>query len=151
MMPTWPKYLAPHLRAARAVRTSPARRWPRPFRPMLEQLERRDTPALQLLYGGPGTALTLSEVGAAAADTVTAETLAVAGAVNTSAGAAGSVTLNVDDLAIPAAGSINSGARAVTVQPQSAARAIDLGTDTAGKLGLTAAEFNRVTAGQFIV
>src|SRR5436309_1847934 len=71
MMPTWTKYLAPPRRAARAVRPSPARRWPRPFRPTLEQLERRDTPALQLLYGGPGTALTLSEAGAAAADSVT--------------------------------------------------------------------------------
>src|SRR5262245_7328997 len=37
----------------------------------LERLEDRLAPALRLTYDGPGTALTLSEVGAAAVDNVT--------------------------------------------------------------------------------
>src|SRR5262245_33655137 len=55
----------------RAVGPPQVRRWPRLLRPLLERLESRETPALALTYGGPGTALTLSEAGAAAADNVT--------------------------------------------------------------------------------
>ena len=45
MMPTWWKTLFSARRTARKARRPHAPRWPRAFRPLLEQLERRDTPA----------------------------------------------------------------------------------------------------------
>ena len=42
---------------------------------------------------------------------------------------------------------INAGTATVTLRPVSAGRAIDLGNDTTGTLGLTQAELNLITAG----
>src|SRR5439155_8618290 len=50
MMRIWSKYVSSFRRAPRHVRPSRCRRWPRPFRPVLERLETRDTPTLTLPY-----------------------------------------------------------------------------------------------------
>ena len=69
-------------------------------------------------------------------------TLNLLGAINTtgaSSFAADAVTINTST------GSVNAGA--VTLKPFTAGRAIDLGTKTAGTLGLNDAELDRITAG----
>lgn len=57
----------------------------------------------------------------------------------------GNVSLSADDMAINAA--INAGAGFVALQAVSAGRAIDLGSNTVGRLGLTDTELDFVTAG----
>ena len=54
------------------------------------------------------------------------------------------ITLTADSMAINAA--INAGNHAVVLTPHDTARTVDLGTQSAGNLGLTAAELNLVTA-----
>ena len=77
---------------------------------------------------------------------VTAETLnAGAGADLTTSGA-GLITLTADDVALDATSTLVA-TGTVSIQPQTASRAIDLGTNTAGSLGLTDAELDRITAG----
>src|SRR5262249_26019822 len=61
----------------------------------------------------------------------------------------GAINLTANDLDIQQA--VNAGTATVTLQPFTAGRAIDLGTNTAGQLGLTNAELNRVTAGVLAV
>ncbi len=60
-------------------------------------------------------------------------------------GAAGAdITINADDIVL--ANGINAGVGIVTLQQASTTRQIDLGTNTAGTLGLTDAELDLVTA-----
>lgn len=61
----------------------------------------------------------------------------------------GAITLTADDLTITAA--INSGTATTTLKPFTASRAIDLGTNTVGQLGLTDAELDFITAGVSVV
>lgn len=63
----------------------------------------------------------------------------------------GGISLAAQDLVIDATAAINSGTGTTTLATSGAGREIDLGTDTAGKLGLTAAEINRVTAAVLVV
>lgn len=55
------------------------------------------------------------------------------------------LTISADDIAINA--SIDAGTGIVTLAPSTSGRGIDLGTETAGSLGLTDAEVDLVTAG----
>lgn len=88
--------------------------------------------------------------------------IATGGAIDITAGGAGSlltvdqpigvffgfngdITLTADDMAINAV--VSAGQNMVTLEPFTPGRQIDLGTDTAGKLGLTDAELDFVTAG----
>src|SRR6185436_16231133 len=65
-------------------------------------------------------------------------------------GGVGTITIAADDMVI--SDQITAGATGtVTLKPVSAARAIDLGTNTAGKLGLTDTETDFVTAGTLII
>ncbi|HEV3343894.1 MAG TPA: hypothetical protein VG125_26205, partial [Pirellulales bacterium] len=57
----------------------------------------------------------------------------------------GGITLAATDLAIN--GTVNSGTARTTLTTSVAAESIDLGTNTAGTVGLTATELNNVTAG----
>jgi filamentous hemagglutinin family protein len=68
-------------------------------------------------------------------------TLAGSSSINANGG---QITLTADDMAL--AGSLNAGSGRVALTTNSAGRAIDLGTDTAGKLGLTTAELGTITA-----
>ncbi len=61
----------------------------------------------------------------------------------------GAVTLTADDMTLAAA--VSAGTQRAILQPNAAGRAIDLGADTAGTLGLTDAEFDLVTAGMLQV
>jgi len=63
-------------------------------------------------------------------------------AINTSGGA---VTISADNMAL-GGGTINSGAGLVTLQPMTTSRAIDIGTETSGKLSLTATELKTITS-----
>jgi hypothetical protein len=74
--------------------------------------------------------------------------LAVTGAVSTNA-ANKNITLTADDMALT--GTIDAGTAAVTLSNVTAGQQIDLGTDAAGKLGLTAAELNQITAGTLTI
>src|SRR5262249_14891877 len=65
----------------------------------------------------------------------------------TSGGA--NITLTADDMALNA--TVNAGAGNVTLVPTTANRPVDLGTNTAGTLGLTSAEVTRVTANRLTV
>ena len=56
----------------------------------------------------------------------------------------GNITLTADDMTIT--GTVNGGAGIVTLKQNTAARNIDLGTNTVGTLGLTDAELDQVTA-----
>src|SRR5207244_2972610 len=93
--------------------------------------------------GDPAGELRLADAGAAsnpgAGFAVRAGTaLATVGTVDGVAGvttAGGPITLTADDLAIFQA--VNAGAGRVTLQPATAGRAISLGADAAGSLGLT--------------
>ena len=67
MLPIWSKFASPCRRPARWPQ---ARRRPSALRPTLELLDRRDLPAVQLSYVGPGTPLFLEDL-SAAVDNVT--------------------------------------------------------------------------------
>lgn len=75
--------------------------------------------------------------------TLAALTLATLANVNTSSGP-GSITITADDVALT--GAINAGTSTVTIKPKTKATAIDLGTNTNGKLSLTDAELDKITA-----
>ena len=67
---------------------------------------------------------------------------------NTVVRGTGGITFTVDDMSIGTTGTnINAGTATASFLTKTAGRAIDLGTDTAGTLGLTDAELDRVTAG----
>ncbi len=59
-------------------------------------------------------------------------------------GSGANITINADDISL--ANAINAGTGIVTLQQASAARPLDLGTNTMGTLGLTDAELDLVTA-----
>ncbi|MCO6459575.1 MAG: VCBS repeat-containing protein, partial [Pirellulaceae bacterium] len=77
---------------------------------------------------------------------VTAETINVGTGADLVSSGAGVITFTADDVAI-AGGSTLVSTGTVTIQPQTASRPIDLGTETAGSLSLTDAELDRITAG----
>jgi hypothetical protein len=76
---------------------------------------------------------------------VTAESLNTAAGADLVTSGAGTVTLTADDVALNGTSTIVSGGT-VTLAPQTAARQINLGTETAGQLSLTDAELDRITA-----
>jgi hypothetical protein len=59
----------------------------------------------------------------------------------------GAITITADDADINASGTVSAGPGVVAIAPVTASRAIDVGTNTVGSLGLTNAELGRVTAG----
>ncbi len=76
-------------------------------------------------------------------------TFSLAGSLTASAAP---VSVTADSITITTNGLIDGQANTVTVRPMSAGTAIDLGADdTAGTLGLTAAELNRITAGTLVI
>jgi len=98
-----------------------------------------------------GTSVGLAPAGAidSAGSTVMLNASASGGVITMASGSSinaggGQVSLTADDMAL--AGTLFTGASSVTLTTNSAGRAIDLGTDTAGKLGLTVAELGTITA-----
>ncbi len=77
---------------------------------------------------------------------VTGESVNTAASADLTTSGAGVITITADDVALDATSTLVSAAT-VTLTPQTAARAIDLGTNTADSLALTAAELDRITAG----
>ncbi|MFN0054364.1 MAG: beta strand repeat-containing protein [Planctomycetales bacterium] len=59
----------------------------------------------------------------------------------------GTLTLVAADVDVQAASTLNSAAGVTHIQGSTAAKTIDLGTDTPGSIGLTDAELDRITAG----
>ncbi len=57
------------------------------------------------------------------------------------------VNIAADDVVLVAPATISGGTGVVTIRPVTAGRAVDLGTNTAGQLGLTDSELDLVTAG----
>ena len=98
-----------------------------------------------------------SQVGEQNSLTMTAGLVTVEASVDTTGGVAGvaggPVTINTDDLVIvPATGSINvADLGLVTIRTASAGRQIDLGTNAAGKLGLTDDELDVITTGSLVI
>jgi hypothetical protein len=84
------------------------------------------------------------------ANTLTVD-VTTAGAVFTLAAGAstvtGTTTINADDMTITGTLSVNAGAGTINLRQFNAARPIDLGTDTAGSLGLTDTELDNISAG----
>ena len=64
--------------------------------------------------------------------------------------AAGNVSLTADSINI-ASGTINAGKATVTILPATLGYAIDLGTDSAGKLSLTDAELDRLSTNKIVI
>ena len=98
-----------------------------------------------------GTSVGLTSAGAivSTGSTVALNASASGGVISMAAGSAinaggGQIKLTADDMAL--AGSLNAGSGSVALTTNSAGRAIDLGTDTAGQLGLTVAELGNITA-----
>ncbi len=77
---------------------------------------------------------------------VSTETLNTGAGADLTTSGVGVITITADDLALDATSTLVS-ASTVTIKPQTAARAIDLGTNTAGQLSLTDVELDRITAG----
>jgi hypothetical protein len=64
----------------------------------------------------------------------------------------GGITFTANDIDIgTTATSVNAGTNSVVLQNEDVSRAIDLGTNTAGTLGLIDAELDRITAGTIII
>ncbi|MFM9959810.1 MAG: beta strand repeat-containing protein, partial [Planctomycetaceae bacterium] len=76
----------------------------------------------------------------------TAESITIGASADLTTSGTGIITLIADNIAIDGTSTLVS-ASTVTLQQQTAARAIDLGTETSGQLSLTNTELNRVTAG----
>lgn len=98
-----------------------------------------------------GASVGLTSAGAIATTggTVALNASASGGVISMASGSAinagdGQIKLTADDMAL--AGSLNAGFGSVALTTNSAGRAIDLGTDTAGQLGLTVAELSTITA-----
>ncbi len=89
--------------------------------------------------GGGDTFLVAGSQGAG---TLTAQAVQTTGGAN---GAAGNVIFTTDHIALTAP--VNAGSGRVTFQPFNGSTAIDLGSNTSGKLGLTDAELAQVSAG----
>ncbi|HEX2824854.1 MAG TPA: filamentous hemagglutinin N-terminal domain-containing protein [Burkholderiales bacterium] len=70
--------------------------------------------------------------------------------IRNTAGAA-PITLTADDMSLASVTGITNVGNTVTLRTLSAGRAITLGADTAGTLGLTNAELNKVTANMLVV
>jgi hypothetical protein len=93
---------------------------------------------------GSGTSTLNGAVDTTGAANVTTSTITFGAGGSVTAGA--SSTLRADDMNL-AGRPISVGANRLTLRPNTAGRVIDLGTDTAGRLGLTTAEMASVTAG----
>jgi filamentous hemagglutinin family protein len=98
-----------------------------------------------------GTSVGLTSAGAIASTggTVALNASAGGGVITMASGSSintggGQLNLTADDMAL--AGSLNAGSGSVALTTNSAGRPIDLGTDTAGQLGLTVAELSTITA-----
>jgi filamentous hemagglutinin family protein len=98
-----------------------------------------------------GTSVGLTSIGAivSAGGAVALNASASGGVITMASGSSinaggGQIKLTADDMAL--AGSLNAGSGSVALTANSAGRAIDLGTDTAGQLGLTVAELSTITA-----
>ncbi|MFM9960443.1 MAG: beta-propeller fold lactonase family protein, partial [Planctomycetaceae bacterium] len=94
-----------------------------------------------ILAAGTGT-ITLN----AGTDTPNSVITLSAGTTIGSAGSLGTITLTADDFGINSTATIAT-TSTVTLLTRTAARAIDLGTETSGQLSLTDVELDRVTAG----
>ncbi len=77
---------------------------------------------------------------------VTAEAVALGTNADLVTSGSGTITLTADNISIANTAALVS-ASAVTLQPQTVSRAINLGTETSGQLSLTDAELDRITAG----
>jgi hypothetical protein len=88
-----------------------------------------------VVNSAPGGAVTLDNLGSSI-------TVGAGSAVQSSNGA---VTLEATDLQLN--GTVSSGTARTTLANSTAGRQIDVGTNTAGEIGLTQAELNNVTAG----
>ena len=77
---------------------------------------------------------------------VTAETLNTAASADLVTSGAGVITITADDVALNSTSTLQS-ASTVTFLTQTAARAINLGTNTAGSLSLTDSELDHISAG----
>lgn len=108
-----------------------------------------------------GTAVTISSPGgiSAGAGTVNVAATAGGGMINVGAGTqiavtgAGQINLKSDDLTLTGtldAGGPN-GTGKVAINPYNATRVIDIGTDTANRLGLTSTELNKVLASELLI
>ena len=79
--------------------------------------------------------------------TVSGETIAISSGTDFVTSGAGAISLTADDLSIAASASLNAGTSTATIQTATAGREIDLGTETIGRLSLTDAELDRISAG----
>ncbi len=77
---------------------------------------------------------------------VNAESVTTGASANLTTSGAGVITLTADDVALNATSTLVS-ASTVTLKPQTASRAITLGSEVGGQLSLTQTELDRVTAG----
>jgi hypothetical protein len=102
-------------------------------------------PSLSVQGGGGSDTITLS---ASASLTLSGGTgslvLAAENVTINGSASSNTATITADNVAIGGAAAV-SAATSVTIQPQTVNRAIDLGTNTAGKLALTNAELDRIT------
>ena len=73
------------------------------------------------------------------------------GAGGTVSSTAGPITITADDVVLIAPATINGGANVVTIKQVTATRIIDLGTNTAGQLGLTDAELDLISSSARLV
>ena len=81
---------------------------------------------------------------------VNADSVATGAGADLITSGTGTITVAADDVALNGTSSLVS-ASTVTLRPETAARAINLGTETAGQLSLTDAELDRITATSRIV
>ena len=76
---------------------------------------------------------------------VNGETVTTGASADMTTSGAGVITVTANDVALDATSTLVS-AGTVTLKPQTASRAINLGTNTAGQLSLTDAELDRISA-----
>jgi hypothetical protein len=82
---------------------------------------------------------------------VSAESVSVASGASLFVTGSGTLTILSDSLTIASDANLVSGVTPITIAPQSAGRAINLGTKVAGQLGITNTEFNRITASTVVI
>lgn len=81
---------------------------------------------------------------------VNAESVSTGAGADLTTSGSGAITFTADDVSLNATSTLVS-AGTTTIRPQTASRAIDLGSETGGQLSLTDSEIDRITAGTLVI